>query len=80
MAKEWGKGGIRANALNPGLIATGESGPQLEEAVRKNGMLSRTALDRVGHTRECIGAAIYLASEESSFTSGQRISVDGGRF
>jgi NAD(P)-dependent dehydrogenase (short-subunit alcohol dehydrogenase family) len=43
-------------------------------------MLSRTSLGRVGRTRECIGAALYLASEESSFTSGQCIGVDGGRF
>jgi Enoyl-(Acyl carrier protein) reductase len=44
------------------------------------GMLSRTSLGRVGRSRECIGAALYLASEESSFTSGQCIGVDGGRF
>lgn len=80
MAREWGKGGLRANAINPGLIATGDNARQLEQAVRKNGMLSRTSMDRVGSSRECIGAAIYLASEESSFTSGQRISIDGGRF
>jgi 2-keto-3-deoxy-L-fuconate dehydrogenase len=48
--------------------------------VRAHGMLSRTSLGRVGRTRECIGAALYLASEESSFTSGQCIGVDGGRF
>jgi NAD(P)-dependent dehydrogenase (short-subunit alcohol dehydrogenase family) len=80
MAKEWGPGGIRANAINPGLIATGENAQALQEAVRGNGMLARTALGRVGRNRECLGAAIYLASDESSFTTGQRISVDGGRF
>jgi NAD(P)-dependent dehydrogenase (short-subunit alcohol dehydrogenase family) len=80
MAREWGAGGIRANALNPGLIATGDNAARLQEAVRANGMLARTALGRVGRNRECLGAAIYLASDESSFTTGQRISVDGGRF
>jgi NAD(P)-dependent dehydrogenase (short-subunit alcohol dehydrogenase family) len=80
MAKEWGRGGIRANALMPGLICTGGEVSEFEAAVRSYGMLDRTSLARVGRTRECIGAALYLASEESSFTSGQRIGVDGGRF
>jgi NAD(P)-dependent dehydrogenase (short-subunit alcohol dehydrogenase family) len=80
MAAEWGKGGIRANALCPGLIATGDNAEQLTEAVRANGMLARTALGRVGSNSDCVGAAIYLASDESSFTTGQRIHVDGGRF
>lgn len=80
MAAEWGKSGIRANALTPGLIATHDNADQLENVVRAKGMLDRTALGRVGTNRECIGAAIYLASDESSFTSGQRIHVDGGRF
>jgi NAD(P)-dependent dehydrogenase (short-subunit alcohol dehydrogenase family) len=80
MAKEWGKGGIRANALMPGLICTGENVREFEQAVRDYGMLGRTSLGRVGRTRECVGAALYLASEESSFTSGQCIGVDGGRF
>jgi NAD(P)-dependent dehydrogenase (short-subunit alcohol dehydrogenase family) len=80
MAAEWGKGGIRANALCPGLIATGDNADQLTQAVSANGMLARTALGRVGRNSDCLGAAIYLASDESSFTSGQRIHVDGGRF
>ena len=80
MAKEWGKAGLRANALMPGLICTGENVREFEEAVRAYGMLGRTSLGRVGRTRDCIGAALYLASDESSFTSGQRIGVDGGRF
>ncbi len=80
MAKEWGKAGLRANALNPGLIATGDNAQALEDMVRKNGMIDRTSLGRVGRNAECIGAAIYLASDESSFTTGQRINIDGGRF
>jgi NAD(P)-dependent dehydrogenase (short-subunit alcohol dehydrogenase family) len=80
MAREWGKYGIRANAFQPGLVATGDNAEALEDAVRENGMLGRTALGRVGLNRDCLGAAIYLASDESSFTTGQRIHVDGGRF
>jgi NAD(P)-dependent dehydrogenase (short-subunit alcohol dehydrogenase family) len=80
MAAEWGKGGIRANAIQPGLIATDGNAEQLQRVVEERGMLGRTSLRRVGLNRECVGAAIYLASDESSFTSGQRINVDGGRF
>jgi NAD(P)-dependent dehydrogenase (short-subunit alcohol dehydrogenase family) len=79
MAAEWGRGGIRANALCPGLIATADNAAELQALVEANGMLGRTALGRVGTNRECIGAAIHLASDESSFTSGQRIHIDGGR-
>jgi NAD(P)-dependent dehydrogenase (short-subunit alcohol dehydrogenase family) len=43
-------------------------------------MLQRTSLGRVGVNRDIVGAAIYLASDESAFTSGQKISIDGGRF
>ena len=80
MAKEWGAGGLRANALTPGLIATGGDVERHEQTVRENGMLARTSLNRVGVSRECLGAAVYLASDEASFTSGQCIAVDGGRF
>jgi NAD(P)-dependent dehydrogenase (short-subunit alcohol dehydrogenase family) len=80
MAREWGAGGLRVNALNPGLIATGDNAAALQEAVRANGMLARTALGRVGLNREVAGAAIHLASDESSFTTGQHITIDGGRF
>lgn len=80
MAAEWGRGGLRANGLQPGMIATGDNADQMEETTRKNGMLARTALGRMGRNHECLGAAIYLASDESSFTNGQCIRVDGGRF
>ena len=80
MAAEWGKGGIRVNAFTPGLVATADNVEEWTEVVRANGMLARTALGRVGRNAECLGIAVHLASDESSFTSGQRIHVDGGRF
>lgn len=80
MAMEWGRGGLRVNALQPGLIATGDDVAEREEAARARGVFQRTALARLGRNAECIGAAIHFASDESSFTSGQRIKVDGGRF
>lgn len=81
MAAEWGRGGIRVNALQPGLVATGaEDFAVREAAARERGVLARTSLGRLGRNHECLGAAIFLASDESSFTSGERIRVDGGRF
>ena len=82
MAREWGAGGIRVNALQPGLIATGDDADYeaRQLSASRHGVLARTSLARLGRNRECIGAAVYLASDESSFTSGQRIAVDGGRF
>lgn len=80
MAAEWGRGGIRVNAVQPGLIATGEDFAEREESARARGVFQRTSLGRLGRNRECLGAAVYFASDESSFTSGQRINIDGGRF
>lgn len=80
MAFEWGKGCIRANALEPGLIVTGDDFEERMRTASEHGVLQRTSLARLGRNAECVGAAVYLASDESSFTSGQRIAVNGGRF
>ena len=80
MAQEWGKGGIRVNAFSPGTVATGENAVEYEAMLRSRGMLERTALGRVGRNRDCVGLAIHLASDESAFTTGQRMFIDGGRF
>lgn len=80
MAREWGSRGIRANALQPGMVATAGNAAELEAVVRKAGLLGRTSLARVGHNDDCLGAAIFLASDEARFVSAQKIKVDGGRF
>jgi NAD(P)-dependent dehydrogenase (short-subunit alcohol dehydrogenase family) len=80
MAREWGPGGIRANALQPGMVATAGNVEELDGIVRKAGLLGRTSLGRIGLNEDCLGAAIFLASDESRFVSAQRIKVDGGRF
>jgi NAD(P)-dependent dehydrogenase (short-subunit alcohol dehydrogenase family) len=78
MAAEWGPFGIRVNAICPGMVATG--GPGAPDADAPPAMIERTALRRTGRSDEVTGAAIYLASDESSFTTGQCIHVNGGRF
>jgi NAD(P)-dependent dehydrogenase (short-subunit alcohol dehydrogenase family) len=78
MAREWGPGGIRANAFNPGLVATGDNADEYEKALKASGALDRSSLRRVGLNRDCIGAVVYLASDESRFTTDQCITVNGG--
>ena len=80
MAKEWGPRGIRANALQPGMVATAGNFGELDAVVRGTGLFARTSLGRLGRNEDCLGAAVFLASDESAFISGQRIKVDGGRF
>lgn len=79
MAAEWGPRGIRVNAICPGMIATGGSGAASDDAPPA-AMLARTALGRLGRNSEVVGAALHLAGDESSFTTGQCIHVNGGRF
>ncbi len=78
MARELGVHRIRVNCICPGLIKTKLSqalwsDPELEESVT-----SMKALGRIGSTDELIGAAIYFASDASSFTTGAVLQVDGG--
>ena len=80
MAKEWGPGGIRANALQPGMVATAGNYEELDGIVREAGLMKRTSLGRVGRNEDCLGAAVFLASDESAYISGQKLKVDGGRF
>jgi NAD(P)-dependent dehydrogenase (short-subunit alcohol dehydrogenase family) len=79
MAKEWGPWGIRANCLSLGSIASFESVDEKTERTHKLGGFDRIALARVATNSEVVGGAIYLASDESSFVTGQCLSIDGGR-
>jgi NAD(P)-dependent dehydrogenase (short-subunit alcohol dehydrogenase family) len=80
MAREWGHAGIRSNTINPGAIVGVEGEAHMQAIANKTGMLSRVSLGRVGYNAKVVGAAVYLASDEAAFTSGQLINIDGGRF
>lgn len=78
MAMEFGEAGITVNAIAPGFFAT-EANEDLRndpEVTQFLGM--RTALKRWGRPGEIAGAAVFLASEEASYITGQVITVDGG--
>jgi gluconate 5-dehydrogenase len=78
MATEWGRHGIRVNGLGPGYFET-----ELNEALVKDAEFSawlckRTPLGRWGRVQELVGAAVFLASDASSFVTGHILYVDGG--
>ena len=79
MAKEWGPDNIRANSLNPGSIATPGNEDQMQQMVERLGIADRISMKRVGRQREVLGTAVFLASDASSYISGQLFNIDGGR-
>lgn len=70
---------VRVNTLMPGTFQTDVSKAWNFEAVSED-RKQHTALKRVGQPAEIIGAALFLASDASSYTSGTIIRVDGGMF
>jgi dehydrogenase/reductase SDR family member 4 len=77
-ASEFGKHNIRVNSIAPGLIQTdfSEYFWKNEEHVKR--LEATQPLPRVGAPEEIGGIALYLASDESSFVTGQNFVVDGG--
>ena len=78
MAQQWAQYKIRVNAIAPGLTKT-----RFSEALWNNPdilkmAMSKTPLARVADPEEMAGAAIYLASDASSYVTGQVIAIDGG--
>ena len=77
LAVEWAQSGVTVNAIAPGIIPT-ELNRKILESARGQELLLRTPMQRFGTPEELVGAAIYLASDASSFTTGQIVTVDGG--
>ena len=81
VASFWGEHGIRANAILPGPFSN--TGGDSENSIAKDDPLIerlkfRTCLNRTGAPHELSGALLYLASDASSYMTGQALSVDGG--
>jgi gluconate 5-dehydrogenase len=78
MATDWGKHGLRANALAPGYFRTELNKALVEDEKFSAWLSARTPLGRWGDVQELVGAAIFLASDASSFVNGHVLYVDGG--
>jgi NAD(P)-dependent dehydrogenase (short-subunit alcohol dehydrogenase family) len=78
LAVEWSKKGVTVNAIAPGVFRTDINAKLLDSTPRGQELLMRTPMGRFGKTEELIGAAIYLASDASSFVTGEVLVVDGG--
>jgi gluconate 5-dehydrogenase len=78
MCTEWAKYGIQSNGLGPGYFATDMTRPLVENVEFDTWVRNRTPAQRWGNVEELIGAAVFLASDASSFVNGQMLYVDGG--
>jgi meso-butanediol dehydrogenase / (S,S)-butanediol dehydrogenase / diacetyl reductase len=77
LAAEGAVDGIRANAISPGFVATPATDAAMDDDAR-NYMLAMHLLQRAGTGEDIAPLALYLASDESSWVTGQNIAIDGG--
>jgi NAD(P)-dependent dehydrogenase (short-subunit alcohol dehydrogenase family) len=78
LAVEWAPHNVCVNAIVPGVFITELNSALLTGTDRGKEFLMRTPMKRFGRVEELGGAAVYLASDEASFTTGQTLVVDGG--
>jgi gluconate 5-dehydrogenase len=78
MAADWGRHGIRVNAIGPGYFRTELNRALVADAAFTDWLEKRTPLGRWGEPEELAGAVVFLASDAASFMTGQTIHVDGG--
>lgn len=78
MALEWGRHGIRVNAVAPGLIDSGMSEPIYADPATRSAREAKVPLGRLGTAQDIADAILFLASEQASYIHGQNIVVDGG--
>jgi NAD(P)-dependent dehydrogenase (short-subunit alcohol dehydrogenase family) len=76
LAVQWGRYGIRVNAIAPGMYPTDMIDGQEEVP---EFFASRLAIQRAGRPEDMIGAVQYLLSDASTYVTGQQFAVDGGR-
>jgi NAD(P)-dependent dehydrogenase (short-subunit alcohol dehydrogenase family) len=78
MALEWGRFGIRVNAVAPGLVAAGMGAPILADPVARRAREEKVPLGRLASTDDIARAVLFLASDDAAYVTGQNLLVDGG--
>jgi NAD(P)-dependent dehydrogenase (short-subunit alcohol dehydrogenase family) len=78
LAVEWSSRGVLVNAIAPGIFPTALNS-EILKSERGRELMIRTPMGRFGEVSELEGAAIYLASDYASYTTGQILVVDGGQ-
>ncbi|MGE5603738.1 MAG: SDR family NAD(P)-dependent oxidoreductase [Nitrososphaerales archaeon] len=77
-AMEFGRYNVRVNAIAPGLIQTDFSAYFWQSEEHMKGLQATQPIPRIGQPEEIGGIALYLASDDASFVTGQVFAVDGG--
>jgi NAD(P)-dependent dehydrogenase (short-subunit alcohol dehydrogenase family) len=77
LAIQFAKDHIRSNVIHPGIVETPLQAPYLTDALRAE-FKTGIPLGRIGQPRDIANAALFLASDESSFMTGAEMIVDGG--
>jgi gluconate 5-dehydrogenase len=78
MATDWAKHGLQVNAIAPGYFKTPLNHALVDDPKFSAWLEARTPAGRWGDVKELVGAAVFLASDASSFVNGHMLMVDGG--
>ncbi|MBP1995317.1 SDR family NAD(P)-dependent oxidoreductase [Paenibacillus eucommiae] len=78
LAIDYGRHGIRVNAISPGIIETPVSAAAIRDPEMNEFYMKKCLVGRVGQPADVAAMAVFLASDESSFVTGANMAVDGG--
>jgi 2-deoxy-D-gluconate 3-dehydrogenase len=78
LSNEWVSKGINVNAIAPGYIDTDMNVALINDSNRNAGIMARIPAGRWGKPDDFKGVVIFLASDASSYVSGEIVTVDGG--